>query len=52
MSLRGGEFDVSDNKMLFWIVLGMGALVAIWWFGWFDSATKAFLAIKTHTTYR
>jgi hypothetical protein len=41
-----------DNlKTLFWIVLSMGCLVAIWWFGWFRSVTETLLEIKRLTTH-
>jgi hypothetical protein len=43
---------VKDAKMLFLILLAMGALAAIWWFGWFGPVTDQFLEIKKYTTYR
>jgi len=38
-------------KGLFWLVLSMAALVAIWWFGWFSAVTETFLEIKRLTTH-
>ena len=41
-----------DNiKGLFWIVLSMGGLVAISWFGWFASFTETMMEIKRLTTH-
>ncbi len=44
--------DKSDYKMLIGILVAMGALAAIWWFGWFGPITEQFLQIKKYTTYR
>lgn len=43
---------MKDAKMLFLILLAMGAIAAIWWFGWFGPVTDTFLEIKKNTTYR
>ena len=43
---------MKDTKLLFFFLLAMGALAAIWWFGWFGPVTDGFLEIKKYTTYR
>jgi hypothetical protein len=42
---------MSDFKTLLMLVVAMGALAAIWWFGWFGGITEQFLEIKRLTTH-
>jgi hypothetical protein len=42
---------MSDFKTLLVIVVSMGALAAMWWFGWFGPIAEQFLEIKRLTTY-
>jgi hypothetical protein len=43
--------SVDDPKLLFWIVVAMAALVAMWWFGWFGPVVDEFLKIQKYTLY-
>lgn len=43
---------MKDSKTLFLIVLAMGALVAIWYFGWFGQVIDTFRQIKKYTIHR
>jgi hypothetical protein len=40
---------MDSTKMFIGAVVVIGALVAIWWFGWFAPATNALKAVKNNS---
>jgi hypothetical protein len=42
---------MSDLKTLLLLVLAMGGLAAIWWFGWFGPVADQLMEVKRLTTY-